>query len=185
MQNTFIDDYLLASPIHIIGTMRSKTEWETSKDDKGKLNVVRVGLSPIQGKGIEYEFTLLMSMSPDHIAFVEKDNTGKYQDKTVDKPSEHMGKELIQWLKSGKLIEKPAPAPKPTPTPEPSTTIGPRRPSAVTDKVWNVWVPLVEEALDLDLIVENLPPTATDADVIEKGKALREMVNQYRQDTGE
>jgi len=48
------------SNMHIIATMRAKTEWETGKDEKtGKSKPVRVGLAPEQGKGIEYEFEFL------------------------------------------------------------------------------------------------------------------------------
>lgn len=87
---------------HVISTMRVKTEWTTEKDERtGKNRPVRVGMSPEQGKGIEYEFDLLMEMTTDHIATVIKDRTGKFQDKIIEKPTEKFGKQLAEWLNDG------------------------------------------------------------------------------------
>jgi hypothetical protein len=92
---------ILACPCHIIATMRSKTEWSVQTGDNGKSRPVRVGLAPEQGKGIEYEFDMLMELSTDHTAEVIKDRTGKYQDKIIQKPGEEFGKELAAWLNDG------------------------------------------------------------------------------------
>ena len=93
----FIQTY----PGHVIATMRSKTEWQTEQGTNGKTRPVRVGLTPEQGKGIEYEFDMLLELSTEHFCTVIKDRTGKYQDKIIDKPGEEFGKELISWLNSG------------------------------------------------------------------------------------
>ena len=98
-QRAFIDT-LLASPCHIIATIRSKTEWQTANKD-GKVEPVRVGLAPEQGKGIEYEFDLLLELSPEHVAQVIKDRTGKFQDALIDKPDERFGADLAAWLADG------------------------------------------------------------------------------------
>ena len=76
----------------------------------------RIGLAPVQGKGIEYEFDLLMELTIDHVASVLKDRTGKYQDKIIDKPGEKLGAELAAWLSEG---ASPKPKSKPKPKPEP------------------------------------------------------------------
>ena len=99
-------DAILNFSGHVIATMRSKTEWTTSSDSNGKNKPVRVGLAPEQGKGIEYEFDMLMELSTNHVAEVIKDRTGKYQDKLIDKPSEDFGKELVAWLNSGEVKPK-------------------------------------------------------------------------------
>lgn len=90
---------------HIIVTMRSKTEWSTEKDSK---NPKRVGLAPEQGKGIEYEFDVLMEISAEHIAVIQKDRSGKFQDKTIEKPGEEFGRELAAWLDQGEELPRPA-----------------------------------------------------------------------------
>lgn len=99
-QEDFINA-ILDYPGHVICTMRSKTEWEQVEGPNGKKTPTRVGLAPIQGKGIEYEFDLLLSITPDHIATVEKDRTGKFQDKIIKLPGEDFGRELVEWLNTG------------------------------------------------------------------------------------
>ena len=92
---------ILDFPGHVIATIRSKTEWTTVEDDRGRKSPQRVGLAPEQGKGIEYEFDLLIEISTDHIAHVIKDRTGRFQDKLIDKPGEEFGRELAAWLSDG------------------------------------------------------------------------------------
>lgn len=99
-QREFIDA-MLAFNGHIIATMRAKTDYIISDDGKGKMKPQRVGLAPEQGKGIEYEFDLLMEITPEHYATIIKDRTGKYQDKGIDKPGEEFGAELVAWLNEG------------------------------------------------------------------------------------
>ena len=100
-QRLFIDT-LLSYPGHIIATMRSKTEWTQEKDERtGKSKPIRVGLAPEQGKGVEYEFDILMELTTEHLASIIKDRTGMFQDKIIDHPSEEFGKELVAWLNSG------------------------------------------------------------------------------------
>lgn len=91
---------ILNYPGHVIATMRSKTEW-TTVDNNGKKTPQRVGLAPEQGKGVEYEFDLLVEISTEHVANVIKDRTGKFQDKLIDKPGEDFGQQLAAWLADG------------------------------------------------------------------------------------
>jgi hypothetical protein len=102
---------ILDYPGHVIATMRSKTEWITVDDGKGRKAPQRVGLAPEQGKGIEYEFDLLVEISTDHIANVIKDRTGKFQDKLIEKPGKEFGAALAAWLADGAPDQAPAPAP--------------------------------------------------------------------------
>ena len=98
-QQGFIDS-ILNFPGHIIATMRVETNWTTMTNEKGKIVPVRIGEAPKQGKGMEYEFDMLIQLSQDHIAQVLKDRTGKYQDELIEKPGEEFGKELALWLDS-------------------------------------------------------------------------------------
>lgn len=99
-------DSLLDFPGHLIGTMRSKTEWTTTQNDRGKTVPTRVGLTPEQGKGIEYEFDLLLELNTEHVATVLKDRSSKFQDETIDRPGEEFGAALGAWLSDG---AEPAP----------------------------------------------------------------------------
>ena len=70
---------IVSYPGHVIATMRSKTEWVIEEGRNGKKKPVRIGMAPEQGKGIEYEFDLLMEMDINNQAAVSKDRTGKFQ----------------------------------------------------------------------------------------------------------
>lgn len=102
---------ILTYPGHVIATMRSKTEW-TTVDNNGRKTPQRVGLAPEQGKGVEYEFDLLVEISTEHVANVIKDRTGKFQDKLIEKPGEDFGRDLAAWLSDG-LPAPVAAAPQP------------------------------------------------------------------------
>lgn len=91
---------ILGYPGHVISTMRSKTEWLV-EEKNGKKSPKRVGLAPEQGKGIEYEYDMLIQISTEHIAEVIKDRTGRFQDKLIEKPGEDFGRELLAWLSDG------------------------------------------------------------------------------------
>lgn len=93
---------MLNCPAHIIMTMRAKTEYDIQKDERtGKTKPVRVGLAPETGKGMEYEVDLLLQISPEHVAEVLKDRTGKFQDALIEKPDEKFGEALAAWLNDG------------------------------------------------------------------------------------
>lgn len=94
-------DAILNYPGHIIVTMRSKTEWVIGTGDDGKLAIEKLGLAPEQGKGIEYEFDLLLELKQNHHAVVTKDRTGKFQDQMIEKPGEDFGVALYDWLAEG------------------------------------------------------------------------------------
>jgi len=99
---------LLSYPGHVIVTCRSKSEYSVDKDDKGKTKITKVGLAAVQRQGFEYEFTMAMTMDANHVGFVTKDRTSKYQDKFIEKPGKKMGGELIAWLNEG--AEPPPPS---------------------------------------------------------------------------
>lgn len=110
-------DAILDYPGHVIATMRSKTEWTTEKDRNGKDRPVRVGLSPEQGKGIEYEFDFLLELSTEHILTVIKDRSGRFQDLTLPNPGEDLGRDMAEWLSDGAQPATPAAAPAQQPAP--------------------------------------------------------------------
>lgn len=94
-------DAILDFPGHVIATMRSKTEWSTEQTGGGKSKPVRVGLTPEQGKGIEYEFDMLFELTTEHMLTVLKDRSGKFQDQIIEKPGEDLGAAMASWLDEG------------------------------------------------------------------------------------
>ncbi len=137
---------LLAFPGHIIATMRVRTHWQT-QDVNGKSKPVRIGLDPEQGKGIEYEFDLLLELSTEHVAQVIKDRTGRFQDMAIDKPDEAFGKSLADWLAEG---VEPEASPKP-PAADLSTLNALIAEYGLTDAQQQAWLKYFEAAELADL----------------------------------
>lgn len=99
-QHNALVDAILRSDMHIIATIRSKTDYLIS-DDKGKSKPVKVGLAPIQREGMDYEFTVVLDLSIEgNIATSSKDRTKLFHGKNFV-PTEKTGKELIEWLEDG------------------------------------------------------------------------------------
>lgn len=90
---------ILQSKCHIIATMRSKMEYSIT-DNGGKKEVKKVGMEPIQRDGMEYEFTLFLDLDHNHTASTSKDRTSLF-DGQYFKPSEEIGRKLLEWLEAG------------------------------------------------------------------------------------
>lgn len=102
-QNMLIET-IIQSPLHIITTFRSKSEWGLQENEKGKLVPKKIGLAPIQRADIEYEYTIFMNIDQDNVANITKDNTKLYNQQYI-KPTREFGENLIKWLNEGKSLE--------------------------------------------------------------------------------
>ena len=91
---------MLNSPCHIIATMRSKTEYIQTENEKGKKEIVKVGLAPVQREGMDYEFTTVFDLGQNHTVTVSKDRTRLF-DGEIFTLSELTGQKLKEWLDSG------------------------------------------------------------------------------------
>ncbi len=91
-------DRMLRFKGHVIVTLRSKTEWAIS-NERGKNVPQKVGTAPIFENGIEYEFDMVMSLSENHLATVEKDRFDIWQDLIIEKPGEMFGCAILQALR--------------------------------------------------------------------------------------
>lgn len=87
---------IIKSSCHIMATMRSKTEYAQITEN-GKTAVKKLGMAPIQRDGMEYEFTVFLDLSVDHIATASKDRTGIF-DSQYFKPVVETGQKLLAWL---------------------------------------------------------------------------------------
>ncbi len=94
-------DAMLQSPLHVIATMRSKTEYILVEDEKGKKIPKKVGMAPVQREGLDYEFTLVFDVDQErHIACSSKDRTEIF-DGFFGKLTEEHGISIRTWLDSG------------------------------------------------------------------------------------
>ncbi len=89
-------DAILQAPMHVIATMRSKTETVQGNDKKVK----KLGMKPIQREGAEYEFTVVLDLEHErHYAIASKDRTRLFAEPHVI--TEATGSRLAGWLESG------------------------------------------------------------------------------------
>jgi hypothetical protein len=96
---------MLASPCHIIATVRSKQDYVQEKDERtGKTVIRKVGLAPVQRDGLEFEFSVMLTIDDQHIAHASKDRTSLF-DGRYFKIDQSTGKELLTWLENG--VEPP------------------------------------------------------------------------------
>lgn len=91
-----LTDKILTSSMHIICTMRSKTETVQGEGKK----ILKLGMKSEQRDGTDYEFTVVLDLTHDgHTATASKDRT-----KLFDQPeliSAETGRRLLAWLNSG------------------------------------------------------------------------------------
>lgn len=100
-------DAMLASPLHIIATMRSKSVYVETEKANGKKGYEKQGTAPQQRDGLEYEFTAVLDLSIDgNLATASKDRTRLFRDPLVI--NEDTGRKLLDWLNSGKSFAEQA-----------------------------------------------------------------------------
>ena len=99
LHNKFVRT-IIDSPVHMITTVRSKTDYAMSQDG-GKSKVQKVGLKPETREGFEYEMTLSFDLNINNMADVSKDRTGLFKGKAPFVINEDTGKALLEWTASG------------------------------------------------------------------------------------
>lgn len=102
LQNKLIEA-MLTSKCHIIATMRSRTDYVQVVNDKGRTEIRKVGLAPVQRDGMDYEFSLVFDLNNEHTVTVSKDRTSLFDGQSFTLSPE-IGSKLLDWLNSGKDI---------------------------------------------------------------------------------
>lgn len=91
-----LTDKILTSPMHIICTMRSKTETVQGEGKK----IIKLGLKSEQRDGTDYEFTVVLDITHDgHMAVASKDRTKLFTQPELITPA--TGQKLLDWLNCG------------------------------------------------------------------------------------
>ena len=106
----FLQNAIQASTIHVIATMRSKTEYSQEKDEKGKTIIRKLGMAPEVRNGTEYAYDVVLDMSHEHVGVVSKTRCHFLDGYCAQKPNADLGKALCKWLSDG--IDKPSEPPK-------------------------------------------------------------------------
>ena len=92
---------ILQSKCHIITTVRSKQDYDMSKNAQGKTVVQKVGMKQETRDGFEYELTLSLDIDTSHLATASKDRTGLFANELGFQISEDTGKKLKDWNENG------------------------------------------------------------------------------------
>jgi AAA domain len=92
-------DAILRARLHIIVTMRVKTEYVV-EEVNGKKTPRKVGLAPVQRDGLEYEFDVAADMDGAELV-VTKTRCPDLAKAVVREPGEKLGEQLRAWLTDG------------------------------------------------------------------------------------
>ncbi len=127
MHNSMVDAILNAR-LHIITTMRAKTEYVQEKNEKtGKISVRKVGLAPVQRDGMEYEFDVVADLDQDNNLIIGKTRCPAVAGMVIPRAGREVAQKLVAWLSDGSTStekqngfarsEAPVAPPVQTPTP--------------------------------------------------------------------
>lgn len=99
--NNFIQT-ILQSNCHVITTVRRKQDYDLVKNERGKSEVVKVGMKEVTRDGFEYELTLNFEVVNDsHYVKASKDRTSLFMNKEEFVITSETGKQLIDWANNG------------------------------------------------------------------------------------
>ena len=106
-------DAIIGAKMHVIATMRTKTEYIMEKDERtGKTVPKKIGTQPVQRDNLDYEFDVVGDMNQSNQFLVTKTRCPELNNVVLDKPGAELAKVLLAWLTDGVApVEKPVAAP--------------------------------------------------------------------------
>lgn len=109
VQNQLIDA-ITRSSMHIIVTMRSKTEYVLEQVN-GKNMPRKVGMAPVQRADIEFEFDVYGEMTVENTLLVQKSRCSDLSGAVIEKPGAEVAQILDAWLAGEPAPERPEEVP--------------------------------------------------------------------------
>ena len=94
-------DAILGADLHVIVTMRSKTEYILEDNGKGGKTPRKVGMAPVQRDGMEYEFDVVGDMDWSHNLIVSKTRCADLSGAVIKEPGKEFADVLAKWVGSG------------------------------------------------------------------------------------
>lgn len=129
-------DKIIGAKIHVIVTMRAKTEWVIEKDERtGKSTPRKIGLQPVMRDGVEFLFDLCGDIDQENTLTVTKSRCPKLSGKVIARPSKDMADTLREWLSGEPIQQEAAPVPATTtlaPVSAPAAQQAPAPPATTT-----------------------------------------------------
>lgn len=106
LQNRLIDA-ITRSKMHVICTMRTKTEYVIEPNAYGKSAPRKVGTSPVQRADVEYEFDVYGDMDIDNNLIIHKSRCPELSGAVIAKPDGQVAEVLKHWLSGEVAPERP------------------------------------------------------------------------------
>lgn len=92
---------MLGARMHVIATLRVKTEYVLEQNDKGKTEPRKIGLKPIQRDGVDHEFDIIGAMDLDHVLAISKTRCPVLDRGVFAEPGEEIAQTVLAWLNDG------------------------------------------------------------------------------------
>ncbi len=101
-------DAIITARVHIIATMRAKTEYVMEKDERtGKTAPKKIGIQPVQRDGLEYEFDVVADLNLENEMIIGKTRLPALKDKIFTRPGKDVADIMNAWLMSGEAVPEP------------------------------------------------------------------------------
>lgn len=99
--NAFIQS-ILQSKCHVITTVRRKQDYDMVKNEKGRVEPVKVGLKEVTRDGFEYELTVNFEiLNEKHLVKASKDRTSMFANEPEFVITTETGKKILDWCENG------------------------------------------------------------------------------------
>lgn len=99
--NAFIQS-ILQSKCHVITTVRRKQDYDMVKNEKGRVEPVKVGLKEVTRDGFEYELTVNFEiLNEKHLVKASKDRTSMFANDPEFIITTETGKKILDWCENG------------------------------------------------------------------------------------
>jgi hypothetical protein len=102
-------DAIVGANLHVIATLRSKTEYVIEENERGKKVPRKVGMAPIQRDGLEYEFDVVGDMDWENRLIVTKTRCPELAGAVMHQPGKDFVDVLKAWLDEGSEPEQEPP----------------------------------------------------------------------------
>jgi|LSQX01.2.fsa_nt_gb hypothetical protein len=112
MHNAMVDA-IMGAKLHVIATLRSKSEYVLEANDRGKKVPRKVGMAPIQRDGLEYEFDIVGDLNWENRLIVTKTRCPELAGAVIHKPGQEFAEVMKQWLSGTPSPENPEPTKEP------------------------------------------------------------------------
>jgi len=91
-------DTIISAPLHVLVSLRTKTEWVVEQNERGKSAPRKIGLAPVMKEGVEFEFDVCGDLDQDNCLSVTKSRCPALSGKVIERPGAQVAETLKAWL---------------------------------------------------------------------------------------